>query len=75
MKKLNLLLTAFLMLFMIISLSAQTPPHPNGGSAPGSGSTPVGGGAPVGGGLLILLSLSLGYGSRKVYELRKRTME
>ncbi len=67
-----------LVIALIITTSVsmgQTPPHPNGGSDPGSTSTPVGGGAPVGGGLLILLALGLGYGTRKVYDLRRKALE
>lgn len=52
-------------------LFAQTPPHPNGGNTPGSGNTPVGGGAPIGSGLIILVSMAVGYGSRKVCNARK----
>jgi len=38
----------------------------------GEGSNPVGGGAPLSGGLLILLSLGLGYGTKKTFEWRNR---
>jgi hypothetical protein len=41
----------------------------------GEGSSPVGGGAPVGGGLLILLSLAIGYGARKIFNKRKNVMD
>ncbi len=41
----------------------------------GEGSSPVGGGAPVGGGLLILLSLAIGYGARKIFNKRKNIMD
>jgi hypothetical protein len=40
----------------------------------GAGSAPAGGGAPIGGGLFILLTLALGYGSRKAYKVRKRIL-
>ncbi len=66
-----LVVTAFILagpLFMM----AQNPPHPNGGSGPTGGNTPVGGGAPIGGGMLIMLSLAIGYGTRKVYDARKK---
>ena len=52
-------------------LSAQNPPHPNGGNGPGGGNTPVGGGAPIGGGLIIMMVMGAAYGSRKVYQLKK----
>lgn len=41
----------------------------------GSGAAPVGGGAPLTGGLLILLSLGLGYGMKKIHDYRKRILE
>ena len=55
----------------ITALSAQTPPHPNGGSSPGGSNTPVGGGAPIGSGLLILLGFGSAYGGYKGYRLYK----
>ncbi len=71
MKKLNLLLTAVLMLFMIISLSAQTPPHPNGGNSPGSSNIPIGGGAPIGSGIFLLIGMGAVYGGKKFINFRK----
>jgi hypothetical protein len=67
-----------LLITMIIyagSLISQVPPHPNEGGGPGSGDTPVGGGASIGGGLLILLSLGAGYGSKKVYDFRRKILQ
>ena len=60
-------------LFAIIPLflSAQNPPHPNGGSGPTSGNTPVGGGAPIDGGLSIMLLLGAAYGARKHFHQQK----
>jgi len=55
-------------------LSAQNPPHPNGGGAPGTGNTVVGGqqgGAPIGSGNLLLIGLALLYATKKVRETRK----
>jgi len=61
-----------LITFFSIALSAQTPPPPNGGNTPGEGdNTPVGGGAPVGTGLAILVALGLGYGGKKIYQMKK----
>jgi hypothetical protein len=74
--KRNLLLFTISLLFLFSSgVFAQSPPHPNGGGGPGSGNTPVGGGASIGGGLLILLSLGVGYGAKKIYEMRKEGLE
>jgi hypothetical protein len=72
MKPFRKALLAILIVFPIYMLTAQTPPHPNGGNSPGSGNTPVGGGAPIGGGLLIMLSLAVGYGTRKVIDMRNK---
>ncbi|MCD4735170.1 MAG: hypothetical protein K8R53_03945 [Bacteroidales bacterium] len=38
-------------------------------------SNPVGGGAPIGGGLIMMLSLAIGYATKKVYDLRKKVLE
>jgi len=70
----RILATAALVL-TISALSAQSPPHPNGGSGPGGSNTPVGGGAPLGGSLIILLTLGMGYGAKRVYEIRKKALE
>ena len=47
----------------------------NGPGAPptekGGGDQPIGGDAPIGGGLIILGTLGLAYGGKKVYDLRK----
>ncbi len=74
MKKSVISSVIFAFLFSL-SLMAQMPPHPNGGNEPGPGGIPVGGGAPLGGSFLILLSLSVGYGFRKVYDFRKKCLE
>lgn len=54
-------------------LSAQCPPSPSdpiyGG---GEGTNPVGGGVALGSGLFILISLGVGYATKKVYELKKQ---
>ena len=67
-----LVISAFILTAPLIML-AQNPPHPNnGGGGPGAGNTPVGGGAPIDGGLSILLVLGAAYGSKKVFELKKK---
>ncbi|MCD4745274.1 MAG: hypothetical protein K8R58_03140 [Bacteroidales bacterium] len=72
MKTLKKIITAAIFIFVIGTLSAQSPPHPNGGNAPGSGNTPVGGGAPIGGGLFILLGLGAVYGGAKSIFYQKK---
>ncbi|MCD4791371.1 MAG: hypothetical protein K8R37_15360 [Bacteroidales bacterium] len=74
MKSIKKIITAAIFFFVIGTLSAQSPPHPNGGNAPGSGNTPVGGGAAIGGGLIIMLALGIGYGARKIYDARRKVL-
>lgn len=45
---------------------ADQPPDPGTGG-PGTGDIPVGGGSPIGGGLVLLISLGVAYGFKKVY--------
>ena len=74
MKKIIFITVVFVVLFAV-AMIAQTPPHPNGGGGPGAGNTPVGGGASIGGGLLIMISLGVGYGLRKIYDIRNKSKE
>jgi len=67
--------TVFFVLVIVVTTFAQMPPHPNVGIGTGSGNVPVGGGAPIEGGLLIMLSLAVGYGARRIYEIRKKGLE
>ena len=48
-------------------LLADNPPDPGGGPT----GDPVGGGTPIGGGVVMLISLGVGYGLKKVYNLKK----
>ena len=52
------------------SLMAQ--PMPGGDPSGGGGGTPVGGFAPIGSGLVILLALGASYGTKKLYNARKK---
>ena len=56
-------------------LPGQNPPAPNWGDEPAGSHSPIGGGASLGGGLFTLLAFAAGYGSRKVYQARKRILE
>jgi hypothetical protein len=74
MKKITSIAAFLVILALPILLSAQPQPSdPSIGG--GAGASPVGGGAPIGGGFLVLLSLALGYGVRKVYDFRKKALE
>jgi hypothetical protein len=74
MKKVIQILAILFVILVPVILSAQPQPwDPTVGG--GEGLNPVGGGAPIGGGLLILLSLAIGYGSKKIYEARKKVLD
>jgi hypothetical protein len=74
MKKVIQILAIAIIILVPAILSAQPLPwDPSIGG--GAGSAPVGGGAPIGGGLIIMLSLAIGYGTRKIYEARKKVLD
>ena len=71
----------FIQLMIIVSfiltstfLPAQDPPPPPSDHG-GSGNAPADNGAPIGGGLFILLGLGAAYGGKKLYDLRKESIE
>ncbi|MCD4681688.1 MAG: hypothetical protein K8R86_00280 [Bacteroidales bacterium] len=76
MKKVIQILAILLVILVPVILTAQPMPwDPSIGG--GAGSAPVGGGgggAPIGGGLIILLSLAIGYGTKKIYDIRKKVL-
>jgi hypothetical protein len=59
-----------LLVFGSMTITAQSPPHPNGGNGISEG-TPVGGGAPVDGGLSLLLLMGSVYAFKKAYKLKQ----
>jgi hypothetical protein len=74
MKKVIQILAIAIIILVPVILSAQPLPwDPSIGG--GAGSAPVGGNAPIGGGLIIMLSLAIGYGTRKIYEARKKVLD
>ena len=75
MKKVIQILAIVLVVLVPMILAAQPQPwDPTYGG--GAGATPVGGGgAPIGGGLLIMLSLAIGYGTKKIYDVRKKVLD
>ena len=74
MKKAIQIIVLLLVVLVPVILTAQPmPSDPLIGG--GTGGTPAGGGAPIGGGLLILLSLAIGYGTKKIYDARKKVLD
>jgi hypothetical protein len=73
MKNVFKILAIALVILVPVILTAQ--PMPNDPTIGGTAGVPVGGGAPIGGGLLIMLSLAIGYGTRKIYEIRKKVLD
>lgn len=72
MKKLKILLTGIIILFLSTAITAQTgPPPPPGDGHGGDEDAPPGGGAPIGSGLFVLLGLGAAYGGKKVFDLKK----
>ena len=72
MKKVIQILVLLIVVLVPVILTAQ--PHPYDPSIGGGTGNPTGGAAPIGGGLLILLSLAIGYGTKKIYDARKKVM-
>jgi hypothetical protein len=70
-----LLLTVFFITFTTAMSSLFAQPMPGTDPSGDPGNSPVGGYAPVGSGLVILLALGAGYGTKKVYDARKKILE
>ena len=70
-----LLLTVFFITFTTAMSSLFAQPMPGGDPTGDPSNPPVGGYAPVGSGLVILLALGAGYGTKKVYDARKKILE
>lgn len=69
-KVIILIVSSLILVFSPVLISdvfADQPPDPGGG--PGGG-TPVGGGNPIGGGLIILATLGVAYGVKRIYDFR-----
>lgn len=74
MNKIVKIIMIFIISFVFLqTANAQAPPPP----PPDHGQTgnQPGGNAPIGGGLFILLALGASYGIKKVYDIRKETLE
>lgn len=70
----NLILVGLLIIVPVIIVSASAPPPPPPPGGPGS-DIPIGGSAPIGSGLVMLISMGIAYGSKKIYNARKRLEE
>lgn len=70
-----LLLTVFFITFTVALNSLMAQPMPGNDPSGDPNNAPVGGYAPVGSGLVILLALGAGYGTKKVYDARKKILE
>jgi len=75
MKNVFQILVILFVLLVPVILSAQPLPYGGDGFGGGEGVTPTGGAAPIGGGLLIMLSLAIGYGTKKIYDARKKVLD
>ncbi len=73
-KKITGLVILILFFAPLTQVMAQpgAPPADKNGT---EGGTPIGGDAPIGGGLIILGTLGLAYGGKKIYDLRKKQKE
>ncbi len=71
MKKIINIIAVAILLIAPLVLSAQNPPHPNGGNNPAGGNNPVGGGAPIDGGLSVMLVMCAAYCMRKTKQLNE----
>lgn len=70
-----LLITVFA-LFSIIAFGQNPPPPPGGGTGSGNnGGNQLGGNAHIGGGLIILLTMGLAYGGKRIYSMRNSKKE
>jgi hypothetical protein len=73
MKKVVQILVILFVILVPVILTAQPLPYGGDGFGGGEGGPP-GGGTPIGGGLLIMLSLAIGYGAKRIYSIRKKVM-
>ena len=69
------LLTVFFITFTVALNNLFSQPMPGDDPSGGGTNPPVGGYAPVGSGLVILMALGAAYGSKKVYDARKKLEE
>jgi len=66
---------AFIAMITLPAFLMAQPMPGDTGVGGGPGDFPVGGGAPIDGGLFILLTLAASYGTKKVYNARKKVLD
>jgi hypothetical protein len=69
------LLTVFFITFTVAINSLIGQPMPGGDPSGGGSNPPVGGYAPIGSGVIMLIAMAAGYGTRKIYNARKKILE
>jgi len=69
------LLTVFFLTLTVALNVLMAQPMPGGDPSSSGTNAPVGGYAPIGSGLVILLALGAAYGTKKLYEIRKKILE
>ncbi len=74
MKITSVLMIAFICALPMMSFGQMLGPVDPGGG-PIGGDVPIGGGAPIGGGSIILMGLAAAYGGRKIYLMKKESLE
>ena len=72
--------TIFFIILLTLTTSSldiigQPPPPPESNGLSGNQTIETGGGVPIGGGLFVLLGLGAAYGSKKIYDLHKESLE
>jgi hypothetical protein len=69
------LLTVFFITFTVALNTIIGQPMPGGDPSGGGVNPPVGGYAPLGSGIFLLIAMGLGYGTKKMFNARKKIME
>jgi hypothetical protein len=74
----RILFVVLFALFTTVAFAQSNPPPPPGGGEGGpggDGSSQLGGNAQIGGGVLILLTLAVAYGGKRLYDLSREKKE
>lgn len=75
MKKIRYIFFILFQVVAIASFAQMTSPGDPGGDPEGGGPPLGGGGAPIGSGTIVLMSLAVAYGAKKLYNLNKEELE